>query len=249
MKKIVKSIFALLICSFIFTVNVSAATDYKYDKEEVITSVEKLVKNLVGMNENELEYYVDNSIGWTQDASGVLLDYYKNDTLGVFKSLGKTTFVEDGQMLKVTVVARFEKANLDITTVLTNISGEIIPVEMSFKLVDTSNSTLGERMLNASFNALIGISSVFLVLMLISFIIYLFKFIPKVQELFTRGDKNSPAAALEKAIEQIERNEELVDDTELVAVITAAICASTGVNSDSFVVRSIKKADRKKKRI
>ena len=33
MKKIFRSIFALLICSFIFTVNVSAATDYKYDKE------------------------------------------------------------------------------------------------------------------------------------------------------------------------------------------------------------------------
>ena len=54
---------------------------------------------------------------------------------------------------------------------------------------------------------------------------------------------------LEKTIAQNEEKEELVDDTELVAVITAAICAATGARSDSFVVRSIKKADRKKKRI
>ena len=57
------------------------------------------------------------------------------------------------------------------------------------------------------------------------------------------------SVALENAIAQIEGNEELIDDMELVAVITAAICASTGASSDSLVVRSIKKADRKKKHI
>ena len=249
MKRIFKSIFALLICSFIFTVDVSAATDYKYDKETVISSVEALVNNLVSMNENELKYYAGNSTGWTQNASEVLLGYYENDTLGEFKNFGKTTLEEDGQMLNVTVVARFEKVDLNITTTLTNISGEIIPVEMNFKVVDTSNTTLGERMQNALFNAIIGITSVFIVLILISFIIYLFKYIPKIQEIFTKGDNNSPSAMLEKTIAQIEEKEELVDDTELVAVITAAICAATGARSDSFVVRSIKKADRKKKRI
>ena len=249
MKKIFRSIFALFICSFIFTVDVSAATDYRYDEETVISSVETLVNNLVSMNENELKYYAGNSTGWTQNASEVLLSYYENDTLGEFKNFGKTTLEEDGQMLNVTVIARFEKVDLNITTTLTNISGEIIPVEMNFKVVDVTNTTLGARMQNALFNAIIGITSVFIVLMLISFIIYLFKYIPKIQELFTKGDNNSASAALEKAIAQIEEKEELVDDTELVAVITAAICAMTGAKSDSFVVRSIKKADRKKKRI
>jgi Na+-transporting methylmalonyl-CoA/oxaloacetate decarboxylase gamma subunit len=249
MKKIFRSIFAFLICSFIFTVDVSAATDYRYDEKTVISSVETLVNNLVSMNENELKYYAGNSTGWTQNASEVLLNYRENDTLGEFKNFGKTTLEEDGQMLNVTVIARFEKVDLNITTTLTNISGEIIPVEMNFKVVDVTNTTLGARMQNALFNAIIGITSVFIVLMLISFIIYLFKYIPKIQELFTKGDNNSASAALEKAIAQIEEKEELVDDTELVAVIAAAICAMTGAKSDSFVVRSIKKADRKKKRI
>ena len=177
MKKIFRSIFALLICSFIFTVDVSAATDYRYDEETVISSVETLVNNLVSMNENELKYYAGNSTGWTQNASEVLLNYRENDTLGEFKNFGKTTLEEDGQMLNVTVIARFEKVDLNITTTLTNISGEIIPVEMNFKVVDVTNTTLGARMQNALFNAIIGITSVFIVLMLISFIIYLFKYI------------------------------------------------------------------------
>ena len=249
MKKIFKSILLLLICSFVFTVNVSAATDYKYDEKMVKTSVVELVKNLVNMDKDELEYYANNSVGWTKDASEVLLSYMNNDTLGEFKSLSEATLKEDGQLLKIVVTARYEKANLEILTTMSNIAGEIVPVSIDFDLVDIENKTLGEKMLNALFNSIIGLCSVFVVLSLISFIIYLFKFIPKLKEIFTKKDKGSVSVALENAIAQIEGNEELIDDMELVAVITAAICASTGASSDSFVVRSIKKADRKKKHI
>lgn len=51
-------------------------------------------------------------------------------------------------------------------------------------------------------------------------------------------------AAVENVTSQIEAKEELADDTELVAVITAAIAASTGTSSDGFVVRSIRKSKR-----
>ena len=249
MKKVFRSIIAILLCSFLFTINVSAATDYNYDKDKVILSVETMIKSIVNMSVDELEYYTENSIGWTQSASVTLLNYHNNDTLGKFKNFGETKFKEDGQNLKVIILVRYEKANLEITTTMSNISGELTPTKIDFKVLETSNKTLGEKMLNALYNSLIGLSSVFIVLILISFIIYLFKFIPKIQEMLTRGDKNSPAAVVENTIAQIEEREELVDDTELVAVITAAICAATGATSDSFVVRSIKKADRKKKRI
>ena len=249
MKKIFRSIVAILLCSFLFTINASAATEYKYDEKEVIESVEGMVKKLIGMNVAELEYYSENSIGWTQSSCVTLLNYHENNTLGEFKNYGETKLEEDGQDLKISIIVRYEKADLKVTTTMSYISGEIITTNIEFKVLETSSKTLGEKMLNALYNSLIGLSSVFIVLILISFIIYLFKFIPKLQEIFTRGDKNSASAALENAIAQIEKNEELVDDTELVAVITAAICAATGTTSDSFVVRSIKKADRKKKRI
>ena len=52
-------------------------------------------------------------------------------------------------------------------------------------------------------------------------------------------------ASVENVTSQIEEKEELADDSELVAVITAAICAATGTSSDGFVVRSIRKSKRK----
>ena len=249
MKKIFGKLLAILLCSFLFTVNVNAETEYKYDQNKVITSVEVLVKNIINMDEIQLQYYAENSMGWTQSASITMLNYYENETLGAFKNFGETEFRENGQLLEVDVLVRYEKANLKITTTLTNIDGELVPIKMDFKVLEAGNKILGEKMQTALFNSLIGLSSVFIVLILISFIIYLFKFIPKIQELFVKGDKNSPSAALDNVIAQIEEKEERIDDTELVAVITAAICAATGATSDSFVVRSIKKADRKKKRI
>lgn len=252
MKKRFKSILLMLICSFLFTVNVSAATEYKYNENEVKKNVVEMVKSLVNMNENELEYYASNSVGWTREASEYLLEYKNNDSLGEYKDLGEAVLVEEGQFLKVTIVASYEKANVEIVTNLTNISGEIKPMNMSFKLIDTEKTSFGEKMQNALFNSIIGICSVFLVLMLISFIIYLFKFIPELQEKFTKKDKKvEENVAIKPDVQNLinEEKEELADDMELVAVITAAICASTGASSDSFVVRSIKKADRKKKHI
>ena len=61
------------------------------------------------------------------------------------------------------------------------------------------------------------------------------------------GDAEPAApAALEPASAAAvqEPEEELADDTELVAVITAAICTYEGTSADGFVVRSIRRADR-----
>ena len=54
--------------------------------------------------------------------------------------------------------------------------------------------------------------------------------------------KEAPKAAAPAPVVE----EELVDDLELVAVISAAIAAYTGTSSDGFVVRSIKRSDRNK---
>ena len=226
-----------------------AKTDYNYNEDEVKKSVVNLITELLNMNETDLEYYVNNSIGWTQDASGALLTYVENDTLGELKDMEEPVLTEDGQMLLVTINAHYEKADLKTVTTLTNITDTVTVVDIDFEVIDTSDKSLGERMATAAFNTVIGIVSVFLVLILISFIISLFKYIPKIQEMFERRKSDSAEEALESAIAQIEQKEELADNTELVAVITAAICAATGTSSDSFVVRSIKKADRKKKNI
>ena len=97
-------------------------------------------------------------------------------------------------------------------------------------------------------NSLMGILIVFCVLIFISFIISLFKFLPgsgaaKPKKAAPKIDTPAP---LKKA--EAKSDENLVGDSELVAVITAAIYAYEssigGVTSgsDPLIVRSIRRA-------
>ncbi len=107
--------------------------------------------------------------------------------------------------------------------------------------------SIGEILAKAGMNTLLGMGTVFAVLIFISLVIYCFNFIPAIQAKFGKKKavevpapapvKAAPAAAPAPAAE------ELVDDGELVAAITAAICAYSGTSSDGFVVRSIRRAE------
>ena len=104
--------------------------------------------------------------------------------------------------------------------------------------------SLGEKMEKAALNTLLGMGTVFVILILISLIISAFSLISKAQ-----NSSKKSAAPQEKKAENVATQavveEELSDDLELVAVISAAIAAYEGSGStDGFVVRSIRKARR-----
>lgn len=108
----------------------------------------------------------------------------------------------------------------------------------------------GEIMLKAGMNTLIGMGTVFVVLILISLIISSFTLISKIEE---KKKKKASAKAVsndvksDPVVTQIAKKEELSDDMELVAVIAAAIAAYEGSGStDGFVVRSIRKSNKSK---
>ena len=110
--------------------------------------------------------------------------------------------------------------------------------------------TFGELMKNAALNTLLGMGTVFVVLILICFIISAFKLISKVEDAMKNkaSAKEIKEEAVNNTIAQIEEREaeELADDLELVAVIAAAIATYEGTSTDGFVVRSIRKANRNK---
>lgn len=111
--------------------------------------------------------------------------------------------------------------------------------------------SFGEKMEKAALNTLLGMGTVFVVLILISLIIGCFGFIPKLQDKLSKKSKKKKqqAAPVDNTIAQIIEKEELSDDLELVAVIAAAIAASEGASStDGFVVRSIRRAGTKRQR-
>lgn len=101
---------------------------------------------------------------------------------------------------------------------------------------------------DAGVNTLVGMVTVFIILIFISLIISCFSIIPKIQASFAKKKENNAALTegIDNAVEQIISAEEATpqeDDLELVAVITAAIMEYLGdeAPSDGLVVRNIRR--------
>lgn len=105
------------------------------------------------------------------------------------------------------------------------------------------DQSMGELMAKAAMDTLMGMMTVFAVLILISIIIWAMGGIPKLQAKLAKKPESKKEESIDNTIAQIvEKEESTEDDTELVAVIAAAIVAYEGSQStDGFVVRSIRK--------
>ncbi len=142
-------------------------------------------------------------------------------------------FNKDGITVIVTVEGTERNANVEI----------IFDKEYALTSITTNVVyTFGELMEKAALNTLLGMGTVFVILILICGLIYSFKLIPKIQEAFTKPKMEySKPVIVDHTIAQIIEKEE-TSDLELVAVIAAAIAASEGsLSTDGFVVRSIRK--------
>ncbi len=141
---------------------------------------------------------------------------------------------DDGFIVNLKIKGTVHDANIEII-----FDDEMLLTSMSTNVV----YSFGELMAKAAMNTLLGMGTVFVVLILISLIISCFTFIPKIQASFTKKPQQPQqpvAAPAPVAVAAVE--EEEADDLELVAVIAAAIAASQGAAStDGFVVRSIRK--------
>ena len=152
------------------------------------------------------------------------------------------TITKSGKTLTTDLMLEFEKREVVFQLVYNYHNMEMTGVTIN------PVYSFGEKMAKAGLNTVISISIVFAVLIVISLLISCFKIFP-----YLEAKKKEKAAAAKKAemdanaVAQIEQNEvqedaqELADDTELVAVIAAAIAAYEGTSTDGFVVRSIRR--------
>ncbi len=152
-------------------------------------------------------------------------------------STGSVSFDDEEVIIEVEVLGSSHNANVEI--VLDDALATYIGITTNV------HYSTGEIMAKAGMNTVIGMGTVFAVLILISLIIYCFTFISKLESRQKKQEEPAPAAA--PVAEQTVAKEELSDDTELVAVIAAAIAAYEGAAStDGFVVRSIRKSNKSK---
>ncbi|WP_077611508.1 OadG family transporter subunit [Clostridium sp. Marseille-P2415] len=241
----------MAVCLF----SLSACSKADTASEEIDMNVQSQMEQLpgsflelyTGLQDNQVAEFKKNMQLQEQYAAlaeGV--DSWENvkDDLGAFVSLNDAVRVEAvDHGYSATVNAVFEKRNMEfsITTdsKLTKITGVAFVPEY----------TLGEKMEKAALNTLMGMGTVFIVLIFISLLISCFKFINAYEARLKERDKSAapapesaPAPAPVVSLPAAEEAEELADDLELVAVITAAIAASTGSSPSGLVVRSIKRA-------
>ena len=211
-----------------------------FDEESLLQSCESTISTMnmvVGMGDMMIEQNAADPIIY----AGLLSWKSALDDIGVFEGTNGGTVSVNGDevIVEVNVLGSSHNAVMEfiIDSSLTNFISITTNVEYSF----------GELMAKAGLNTLIGMGTVFVVLIFISLIISCFGLIGNANG--KKQDKTSAqsAAAADPVVEQIAQKEELAGDTELVAVIAAAIAAYEGAGStDGFVVRSIRKSSKSK---
>lgn len=207
------------------------------DAEKGITIDEinnkKYIVNPKGMNVKTIGLY--NSWNSTKDELGKLEQNID------MKDIDVEVSDETGELCTISVKLKYEKRVCSFEFVInddyTLESGAINP-----------SYTTGEKMGKAGMNTLIGMGTVFVVLIFISFVISLFKYINMFENRKKEKKEDTASVGVDNAISQIVSSEESEeDDLELVAVITAAIAASEGTSADGLVVRSIRKVNNRRK--
>lgn len=223
-------------------------------QEKIVPTIQAALDNpetaiLDEYTEAEVEDYVLTTYGLEVDGNSFMsaLDSFEGayEEIGGYGEItGSEAVVDDKQIV----------VNLSVTGPNQEANAEVILSNDKFMVLESAalnkKDTMAEAMEKAGLNTVLGMGTVFAVLILISAIISCLGLVSKVQS----GEEKKPetkaapksetASSIEKTVAQIAVQEEIAatDDLELVAVIAAAIAASQGaVSTDGFVVRSIKR--------
>ena len=253
MKKFL-SLVCMITCIFGLTACGSEETYTDYEQRKMDTAIQIATQYVIPSLENFedeatlesfSEYTADEVAYLVQENVGITVDGYAYKTAiesfnSAKKTIGGITAVGDAD---ATIDDDQIIVHVDVTGANQNAQAEVIFSNDMFLSMESAALNPVESM--GALNTLIGMGTVFVMLIIISLIISLFNFIPRIQAAFSKKGKKEETknAGIDNAVTQIAAQEEAeADDTELVAVIAAAIAASEGAAStDGFVVRSIRK--------
>lgn len=218
------------------TAEASSTASAVYTEDQYITAAESYFQSVVGMEALTIDSYL--ASGSLDEVTANTLQSWKilrAEVGDYIETLDRQVSITDDS---VTVILTAQFAEREGTFTL------VVSPDMMTLTSATFEKTLttGEIFKKAALNTLMGMGTVFAVLILIACMIGLFQYIPRIQERF--AGKKDQAVPLEESQELISE-EELVDDSELVAVIMAAIYASMegqkSASKDRLIVRSIRK--------
>lgn len=252
MKKKLLICLAMLVCILGLTGCTQEMTENGFiTKDEAKTAAEMTAEQLAELQQTLAMYgmsmteFVEMSGGnpeeaaLTIDAMNSWID--ASEEFGSFVSVlsdeTEVVITEDKADVKVMIQGdRIYKDNKQRKAVV-----EVVITEKGIDSITVSpDYEMGELMTKAALNTVLGMGTVFAVLILISLLISCFNFIPKIQEKFRKKPAQAESVPVPVRAAEPAAVVEETDDTELIAVIAAAIAASEGaVSADGYVVRSI----------
>ncbi|MBQ1493088.1 MAG: OadG family protein [Blautia sp.] len=244
-KRALRAVCLLLAITLLGTSVVYADTALTEEKRQQLEIYGNgLTDTIILMDEAEMEEYENSADSFT--VSSMEAWRTSKDELGapiMDADAGEVTVTEKSGKYTVTVPRLFEKANVNFVYIFDRtLSPTAITIDVKLPM--------GVTIVHALLNTIIGICTVFLVLVFLSFVIAQLGKVPALVEGKKKGAEVSPApvrsaapAAAPAAAATPAAVVEESDDLAIVAAITAAIEAFTGKKSgDDFVVRSIRRS-------
>lgn len=252
MKNLKKKI-AALVCVLVFCVALSSCKAVEFTPAEQFAAdmVEGFVTSL-GENQSALPQILPQYAEYPMNYDSIVNFMEVAEQYGSYISYEteSVTEVERG-VYTVRGLVHFTEADVDsLMDVTVGIASENrVTGETTYQVVSANPAhfdkvkSFGEKMSNAGLNTLMGMGIVFIVLILISFIISLFAYVNKFETAMAKKKeaKKAPAAPAPAPKAAAAPAPAVQDDTELIAVIAAAIAAYEGTSPDGIVVRSIRK--------
>ncbi|WP_461812034.1 OadG family transporter subunit [Faecalimonas sp.] len=242
---------SLLLCAFVLTFSfVGCGSEKKameYDKKMLEQSAEIIIRSFSEMDDKTFEQYEDGSelqVNMMLLQSGLPIEKEEFvsmihswqasiDECGEYKKHGEYKVEAKAKEIILSTEATYEERKATIEFKFDD--------KLNMESMDVSAKySTGEILKKAGMNTVLGMGTVFIVLIFLAFIISLLKYIPAITGKFGKKEECEKVVETKSTIVE-ETKTSSVDDLELVAVITAAIAAETGTSSDGFVVRSIKR--------
>ena len=251
MKKKISLLLCLLMIVLCFAGCASKNDTVEYDKASIEQVTEFLIEYCASadeatieqwkdMTEFEMEYQLTQAgLPLTPESFIGAMESWQAgiDECGEYISHGDYTYEADKDGLTVSTPVEYAEREATIAFEFDN------KLYLESMTVNAKFST-AEILKKAGLNTVLGMGTVFAVLIFISLIISLFKYIPAIEAAFSRKKKKNVENAPVKettAPEESVQSQDVTDDLELVAVIAAAIAAMEGTDTDGFVVRSIRR--------
>ncbi len=249
MKRKINLFVCVILAALCFTGCSAKSENAEYDVAAMEQTAEVVLSSFAAMTEEDLKQYKDLTefqLNYVMMNSGLRID--AEDFLTMIKSweAGEKecgAYVSHGDYIVdvknngvvISTEAKFEKREAKLNFSFNE--------DSYLESMDVSASYgMNEILTKSGLNTVLGMGVVFGVLIFLAILIGLMKYIPNLlNHLQKKETEYKPVEAPTPQLKTVTADNSVVNDLELIAVITAAIAAQEGTSTDGFVVRSIRR--------